>query len=147
MYLGVKLVRAYPQEQNGAEGYCVVYEDGYTSWSPKDVFERFYYPMGTLKAHGPEGDVTLVNYNKITQDMVDGFVESRTPLDCKMGNKTTVAQIRTITEMEVTESSACVDPDNYNHDLGITLARAKAVDKIWFGLGFVLQWAKNGLKR
>ena len=60
-YLGVKIVKAESwlgidnkcvNEVNGKqtivltghedEGYKVVYEDGYTSWSPKDVFEKAY---------------------------------------------------------------------------------------------------------
>ena len=58
-YLGVKLIEAEPQlkghslgmtKPNQAisehdfniPGYKVVYEDGYTSWSPKDVFEKAY---------------------------------------------------------------------------------------------------------
>lgn len=55
-YLGVKVVQAELQIQpsyikEGAdesqrvpeqEGYKVVYEDGYTSWSPKEVFEKAY---------------------------------------------------------------------------------------------------------
>ncbi len=51
-YLGVKLISAEPQktmshsepESEGVEldGYKVVYEDGYESWSPADVFEKAY---------------------------------------------------------------------------------------------------------
>lgn len=55
-YLGVKLIEAEScwglnnkcvdpnSEHCGQEvkGYKVVYEDGYTSWSPKDVFEKAY---------------------------------------------------------------------------------------------------------
>ena len=54
-YLGVKIVQAEPalkgwnQEESKQlsvealqEGYKVVYEDGYVSWSPKDVFEKAY---------------------------------------------------------------------------------------------------------
>ena len=60
-YLGVKIVKAESwlgidnkcvNEVNGKqtivltghedEGYKVVYEDGYTSWSPKEVFEKAY---------------------------------------------------------------------------------------------------------
>lgn len=32
-------------------------------------------------------------------------------------------------------------------DVGSNYARIKAEDKIWEGLGFVLQWAKYGLKK
>lgn len=31
-----------PRAMNIEEGYKVVYEDGYESWSPKDVFEKAY---------------------------------------------------------------------------------------------------------
>lgn len=41
-YIGTKIVGAMPQQSNGADGYMVVYEDGYVSWSPKDVFEKAY---------------------------------------------------------------------------------------------------------
>jgi hypothetical protein len=42
-YIGTKIVQAEPQtDSTGREGYKVVYEDGYESWSPKDVFERCY---------------------------------------------------------------------------------------------------------
>ncbi len=52
-YLGVKVVQAEPckawerrgEHDVGSEGYKVVYEDGYTSWSPKDVFEKAYRPL------------------------------------------------------------------------------------------------------
>ena len=41
-YIGTKVVAAAPQEKDGKEGYAVFYPDGYTSWSPKDVFEEAY---------------------------------------------------------------------------------------------------------
>ena len=41
-YIGTKIVQAEPERKDGQEGYKVVYEDGYVSWSPKDVFERCY---------------------------------------------------------------------------------------------------------
>ena len=60
-YIGTKIVLAEPMEDvtfalsirslenvvvgsdgHGRAGYKVVYEDGYTSWSPKETFERAY---------------------------------------------------------------------------------------------------------
>ena len=32
------------------DGYLVVYEDGYQSWSPKEVFERCYRPLTSNEA-------------------------------------------------------------------------------------------------
>ncbi len=41
-YIGVKIVKAEPQEKEGKSGYKVMYPDGYVSWSPKDMFEKAY---------------------------------------------------------------------------------------------------------
>lgn len=30
------------------DGYKVVYEDGYISWSPKDIFEKSYHPLDNI---------------------------------------------------------------------------------------------------
>lgn len=65
-YIGTKLVQATPAIRKGGkvylptdaiprtmevteEGYKVVYEDGYESWSPKDVFEKTYKVAETFK--------------------------------------------------------------------------------------------------
>lgn len=41
-YIGVKIVKAEPQEKEGQPGYKVKYSDGYVSWSPKETFEKSY---------------------------------------------------------------------------------------------------------
>lgn len=41
----------------------------------------------------------------------------------------------------------CVKPENFDLNVDANYARIKAEDKIWEGLGFVLQWAKYGLKK
>lgn len=38
-----------PRSMNREDGYKVVYEDGYESWSPKEVFEKAYKPADTFK--------------------------------------------------------------------------------------------------
>jgi len=62
-YIGVKLIEAkpmtsteasmyldrhIPDSERGREGYLVVYEDGYRSWSPKSIFEGAYRPTDGL---------------------------------------------------------------------------------------------------
>lgn len=56
VYVGVKIVKAEPQEcqkdvynsKVGDPGYKVVYEDGYTSWSPASPFEKAYRPINGM---------------------------------------------------------------------------------------------------
>lgn len=61
VYIGTKIVRAEPQTKIDTilgspltdylvEGYKVIYEDGYVSWSPKDVFERCYRKVSSQEA-------------------------------------------------------------------------------------------------
>lgn len=45
-YIGTKQILAWEQDKDGQSGYAVKYADGYVSWSPKDVFEAAYIPIG-----------------------------------------------------------------------------------------------------
>lgn len=47
-YVGTKIIEALPAQKDGVDGYAVKYADGYTSWSPKDVFEAAYLPLGHI---------------------------------------------------------------------------------------------------
>lgn len=44
-YVGVKHIKAEPQEKDGKAGYKVIYDDGYESWSPKETFEKAYFTI------------------------------------------------------------------------------------------------------
>lgn len=113
------------------EGYEVEYPDGYKSFSPKDVFEKAYYQ--------------ILDPTKISEGDVLGFMERGYSL--RLGEKTTVVFDTTITGFDIIGTSACVNPNNYDHAIGEGIARRDIKDKIWGHLGFVLQWAINGLKR
>ena len=148
-YLGVKLIKARKAWRiNGSaivydmnrmvqhddvvdEGYEVEYPDGYKSFSPKDVFEKAYYQ--------------ILDPTKISEGDVLGFMKQGYSL--RLGEKTTVVLDTTITGFDTIGTSACVNPNNYNHAIGEGIARRDIKDKIWGHLGFVLQWAINGLKR
>lgn len=65
----------------------------------------------------------------------------------KVGTKTTNTTLTCLTGFEVHGQAACVKPENFDLNVGSNYARIKAEDKIWEGLGFVLQWAKYGLKK
>lgn len=47
-FIGTKVIKAWPEAKNGEAGYAVQYPDGYTSWSPKAVFEEAYRPFHGL---------------------------------------------------------------------------------------------------
>lgn len=148
-YLGVKLLKArpmtrgeynvyrgweLPSDENGAdEGYLVQYEpDGYESWSPKAQFDAAYLP--------------LVDGTKISESDIDVFIGPDAVEASQVDEKTTLVKMVPRTGFVQYETSSCVDPENYAHELGVSIATERIKDRIWPMLGFVLQWGKSGLK-
>jgi hypothetical protein len=147
-YIGTKLIKARPQTQvniledndgnhipTTVEGYEVIYEDGYTSWSPKKIFEKAYIKVDSNK--------NLKSDISISQQMVDDFIKE-THIDT-IGEKTTLVRVTLKNCFELVEASSCVDKTNYDEKMGAEICMKKIKDKIWFLLGFLLQTAQNGI--
>lgn len=122
-----------PNQDPNSNGYEVTYPDGYKSWSPKEVADAAYFPIDDE------------NGQMIKPTDIERFIAAEDAE--KLGTKTTIVSIRTITGFESHGLSSCVDPSRYDMNIGKKFAKEKAVDAIWAGLGFVLQWAKFGLKQ
>ena len=111
-------------------GYKVRYEDGYESFSPKDVFEKAYMQVGSN--------------NTITQNNVNSFIKD--VYSTTIGEKTTLVKVTLINGFELCETSSCVDAKNYNEKIGVQCCMQRIYDKIWHLLGFLLQTAIGGMK-
>ena len=152
-YIGTKIVEAAPAIRMGGkvydadeliprsmelveEGYKVRYQDGYESFSPKDVFERFYLELTV----NPE---LRTKKPSISQKMVDDFIVAKEV--STLGDKVTVVRATLRNGFELVESSACVSPENYDEKLGAKICMEKIEEKVWFLLGFLLQTGVNGL--
>ena len=129
-YIGTKLIKAEPMEKDGKHGYQVKYDNGYVSWSPKEVFEKAYFKI--------DGD------NKLSSNDISRFVLKYE--DSKIGQKTTMVTATLINGFEITESSSCICPENYDHEIGVEYCKKLIEDKIWMLVGFLLQTALNGVK-
>ena len=114
------------------EGYEVTYPDGYKSWTPKDVSDAAYYPLSE------NNDGT-----KILKEDVENFITDVEVMT--IGEKTTVVNAHILTGFDIVRHSSCVDPKNYSEELGKQYAMEEVVNDLWAHLGFVLQWAKDGL--
>jgi len=128
---------AYANYPDVEEGYRVRYQDGYESWSPKEVFEKAYLPLTVnpkLKTEAPS----------ISQQMVDDFIAET--WTTTMGDKTTVVRAMLRNGFEIVESSACVSAENYDENMGREICLRKIKDKVWFLLGFLLQTAVHDVK-
>lgn len=126
---GYKIGNAHPDDI----GYEVTYPDGYKSWSPAKEFENAYY-----KLEDPTGDT-------LKENDIKRFISNIESI--QVGSKTTNTTLTCLTGFEVHGQSSCIKPENFNLGIGAAYAQIKAEDKIWEGLGFVLQWVKYGLKK
>nr|DAV87641.1 MAG TPA: hypothetical protein [Caudoviricetes sp.]DAX10112.1 MAG TPA: hypothetical protein [Caudoviricetes sp.] len=127
--------RAVPGDPNDA-GYLVKYQDGYESWSPKEVFDKAYMKV--------DDNTDLPSGVSIGQKMVDEFIaytETKT-----MGTKTTVVRCVLRNGFEIVESTGCVDEKNYSEKIGYEICMERIKNKIWELLGFLLQMAWNGIQ-
>lgn len=129
-YIGSKQIVAWEQEKDGQPGYAVKYPDGYTSWSPKDVFESAYL------AQGHDG-------SRVTQQMVDDFIAKVE--GTRLGNHAVIL-VTLRNGFTLIEESACVSAENYNQAMGEELAMKKVSARVWNYLGFLLATARNGIQ-
>ena len=144
-YIGTKIIEGEPcpawkdagGHKTGDPGYRVRYQDGYESWSPKDVFEAAYLPVIV----NPELRTTA---HSISQQMVDDFIRDTEVIT--MGDKTTVVRAVLRNGFEIVESSACVSAENYDENMGAEICMERIKNKVWMLLGFLLQTAVHGIK-
>ena len=127
-----------PADQDpNLKGMLVKYSDDYTSWCPKDFFDR-----QNLSIVGDNNKVHLQD----VENMISRIeVNTITPPGTK--SKTTLVQCILKNGFIITESSACVDPANYDEVIGTDVCMKKIKDQIWFLLGFLMQSAVFGFNQ
>lgn len=75
----------------------------------------------------------------ITKEQIEKLLENCKFESVKMGTKTTVLLCTLPNGFEIAESSACVDPKNYLHELGMRVCRDRIINRIWQLEGYRLQ--------
>lgn len=75
--------------------------------------------------------------NKCTLEDIEGAIVKEESF--KLGLKTTVVLLTLKNGFEVIGKSGCVDPSNYDHELGVKYARERALNEVWMLEGYALQ--------
>ena len=76
-----------------------------------------------------------VTIEQVKENMKDVLVRT---LD-DFGKPCTYVTVRMKNGFTIRESTTCVDPANYNEEIGKEICLEKIEDKIWFLLGYQLQ--------
>lgn len=118
------------------EGYHVVYPDGYESWCPKAQFEKAGFPLdnGDCITEGDVRRFKLLGYKGVTTR-------------CDPNDKPyTLVEMVYPTGFSDVDTSTCVVPENYSEEIGNEICAKRISNRLYAFLGFMLAWAKNGLR-
>ena len=126
-----------PANENPKDkGYLVKYPDGYESWCPKAQFEKQGFP--------------LEDGSKITEKDISNFkllgYQAVSTMSAPDGKPYPLTEMVYPTGFTDFATSACVDPKNYSEEIGGDICIKKINDRLWGFLGFMLQWAKDGIR-
>lgn len=77
--------------------------------------------------------------NTVTQHRVDEIYNCADIHVDTLFGKCTVMVVKLQNGFVIVESSACVDPDNYNHEIGLYICKDRVKNKIWELEGYKLQ--------
>ena len=76
---------------------------------------------------------------KVKQKQIDRLMETAKVETMTVFGKCTVMVMQLENGFVLTESSACVDPSNYDPDLGAKICRKRIEDRLWELEGYALQ--------
>ena len=80
---------------------------------------------------------------KLTQEHIDNLFNSATLFDMQVGPKSTLVSATFPNGFQITETSACIDPENYDHELGKEQCVNRIKSKLWELEGYVAH-GRNG---
>ena len=117
------------------KGFLVKYPDGYISWCPKAEFLKQGFPLedGSKITEGDVLNFVNLGYNAVSTIKARG------------GKPVTIMEREYPTGFTAFDTSACVDPKNYSEEIGAATCSKRLNSTLWGYLGFMLQWARNGL--
>lgn len=77
--------------------------------------------------------------NTVTQSYIDALYREADKITTVVFNKCLILSIQLINGFIITESSACVDKDNFSEEIGMQICEEKIKNKLWELEGYRLQ--------
>ncbi|MDD6104150.1 MAG: Gp49 family protein [Bacteroidales bacterium] len=76
-----------------------------------------------------------VTKEEVAENMKDVLIRT----EIEFGKPTTYVTVKMKNGFTIRESTTCVDPNNYDEEIGKKICLEKLEDKVWFLLGYALQ--------
>lgn len=78
--------------------------------------------------------------NTVTQEQIDALVNEGKMTVLNLDSKTTMVKLDLKNGWTMVETSSCVDPKNYDVELGKSICIERIKNKLWELEGYRLQW-------
>ena len=117
------------------DGYGIEFKDGQKDFLPKENFERSFLLI--------DEDSEMV----LMTDVLDNMKEVDSKTIEVFGKPMTIVTVRMNNGFLLTETSTCVNPENYSEEVGVKSCLDKIQDKIWALLGYALQERKSNRQK
>ena len=85
-----------------------------------------------------------MNNNTVTEEQINKIIENADVKVKSVFGKCTIVTVQLKNGFVITESSACVDPINYDEVIGINICMDKIKNKLWELEGYRLQCMIGG---
>ena len=85
-----------------------------------------------------------MNNNTVTEEQINKIIENADVKVKSVFGKCTIVTVQLNNGFVITESSACVDPINYDEVIGINICMDKIKNKLWELEGYRLQCMIGG---
>jgi hypothetical protein len=137
-YVAVIHVAAKPESRDGVDGFAIFRMVGdrfsLTEWMAKPDFEKQFFKISETSGE---------DAGKITEETVDRFITSVETEQA--GNRGTVSVASTVIGFDAVKPATIAE--TYAFDLvgSSKVSEARARANVWEMLGFVKQWAENGI--
>ena len=86
-----------------------------------------------------EIDYSNHNSNRVTPDQIKNLLDTAETQEAVFWNKEIVVSYKLVSGFTVIGRGACVDPANFNIDIGRKIARKQVEDQLWQLEGYLLQ--------
>ena len=107
------------------------------------AFGEDFMHMGLMSPTECEEHFEKIETQTITQEYIDDIISDSDIDVYTVFDKCTIVACRLPNGFVIVESSACVDPKNYDEKLGFDICMNKIKDKVWELEGYILQETLN----
>lgn len=106
-------------------------ENGMISFAfGEDFLHKGVMSMSEYEEHFEKYEEPTMTFS-VTQERIDEILENSEISIQTVFDKCTIVSCKLPNGFVIVESSACVDPDNYDEELGFDICMDKITDKIW----------------